>query len=900
MLKTLQEFLLRFTGQRPVVSESEIEDEIQFHIQKQTDELVRQGMTFDAARTEAMRQFGGVERVREEVRDTMRNVWLSDLFRDMKVALRSIARTPIFASTIVMILGLTICLAVTIFSFVHAILLRPLPFTDADRLVVIRSFHPDLELQMHGVSWADFFDWREQATSFEGIAAYRSVELDFTDGRSTQRYYGMSMTGNFFDVIGLPLAVGRSFTDDEVGTESPRLVLSRDLWKTRYQLADDVVGKTQDMYSWLEWPETGITRWEIVGAADRDIPFPPTSNFVGHTRGLNDNVQFWRPMWDIDKENRDSRYEHAAIARLKPGVSLETAKAEMEAISKRLADEYPETNRGWTTQLMTIDNLATARIRPALWLLVGAVGFLLVIACANVASLLIVRGIARQQEFAIRIAMGAGRWRLIRQLVTESLVLCLLGGVAGIVFAFWSIDVVRHFAPTDIPRIHDVSINWQVLGFALALSLTTGVVVGALPAFLSMRTSVNETLKAGGRTASASSSHRQLMNILVAGELAVSLVLLTGAVLLIRSFSALTNVDPGFRSENLLTMTVSLPEAKYEWKHNSDFCIELVEKLNAMPGIESASMIRGVPTQETHFDSLLHFEGRPVLPKTERPQGKIRVVDPGYFETMEIPLVAGRLFEPADSIGEVGHTDVVICNETFVQRFFPDGSPLGKRFTVLDPNAGMMEIVGIVGDVRYSGLRDEAHAEFYYPEALFPQAEFTLVMRTSGDPMTMSGPVENLVRTAEPDVIAKSPRPMTEVLSESLSRERFLMLLLSAFSIGAAVLAVTGNYTVMSYSVSQRRTEFGIRMALGASPGALVRKIVFDGLRLAIIGVAIGVAASLASSSLLRSEVFGIEPTDPATLAGVVTAMLLASAFASLIPSLRAAAISPAVALRGE
>jgi len=899
---SLREFVSRLFKQwrRPRVEE-EMTEELQFHIEQQTAMYIRRGMKPHAARRKARRQFGGVEQVREDARDTMRIVWLGDLWRDARLATRTLRRSLTFSVTVILVLGMAIGLSTTIFTFVQAILLSPLPYRQSERLVMLRSLNPNRELQLYGVSWPDLFDWRKQAESFEGIAAFRPLDCDLTDGTSTQRIQGMSITRNFFDVVGVPLALGRTFSEAEEETRYGSMILGHDLWSRRFRGDPGVIGRSQDVYSWTKYPKSGVSAWQIVGVSGFTVPFFPTQTDVGgRTPGINDQIEFWQPPWVYNDDDRSARYLFTAVARLKQGISVEQAAAEMRVISRRLAEEYPDTNRGWTVEVIPVEDLVTAEVRPALLVLSGAVAFLLFISCANVAGLLVVRGVARQQELAVRIALGAGRWRLVRQLVTETLLLCLAGGAVGVLFSLWSVGVVRSLAPPEIPRLAEVRVDLAVLYFALGLSLATGVFVGGFPALLSSTMDVNDTLKAGGRSASASKSQRRLMSGLIVGEIAVCLVLLTGAGLLIRSFASVVGIDPGFRTDRLLTMTVSLPQAKYEWKHNSDFCVELVTNLRAAPGVEAASAVRGIPTRETHFDCNVYIEGRPVEPKQEMPQGKARVVEPGFFETMQVPLLKGRLFEPVDSIGEIGYTRVTVCNETFAGRFFPGESPLGKRFSVIGPGEDPIEIVGVVGDVRFTGLAHEPHAEFYYPEALFPQSEFTLLVRTAGDPQTMMGTVERLIRETDPSVVVTSPNTMEEVISRSLSRERFLMLLLSTFSIGALVLSATGHYGVMSYSVSQRRRELGIRLALGATPGSVVRMVVAESLGLALIGLVVGFAASLAGGRLIASHLYGIEPTDPLTLAGAVAVMLSVSVLATVVPSIRGSRFEPAVVLRGD
>ena len=627
--------------------EQELDDELAHHLNLQTEQFIEQGMSPDDARREARRQFGSMDRVREEVRETRGLSWLTDLARDVRIGCRMLLRNPGFTITVVIVLGLALCLTTTIFSFVKAILVEPLPYPDADRLVLIHSYNPERELQLNGVSWPDLLDWQEQAESFTGIAAFRPLDIDLTNGTSTRRLQGMSATRNFFDVVGVPLAIGRTFTEDETRQPDGVLVLSHGVWQRDFDGDPSQAGKSQDVYSWARFPETGPFSWEIVGATAFDVPFPPTVTDVGgRAPGFNDRIEFWQSPWVYDHDDRRARYEFTTIARLKPGVTVEQADAEMRIISDRLAESYPVSNQGWTTRVVPLEEAVTSRVRSPLLLLCGASGLVLLIACANVAGLLIVRGLARQQEFAVRTALGAGHGRLVRQLVTESGLLGLAGGLVGVLLAVWCVDAVRLLAPPDIPRLQTVRVDAVVPLFATALALLTGVAVGILPAIVGAATASNlsEHLKAGGRGSSATRLHRRLMGGLVVSEVAISLVLLAGTGLLIRSFLAAISVDPGFRSDELLTMTVSLPQAKYEWKHNSEFCVELTSKLRELPGVENASAVRGVPTRETHFDCQLYFQGQPSVPIDQLPQGKIRVIEPEFFATMGVPLLEGRLF----------------------------------------------------------------------------------------------------------------------------------------------------------------------------------------------------------------------------------------------------------------
>lgn len=438
--------------------EQELNEELALHLDLQTEQLIEQGMSPEDARREARRQFGSLDRVREEVRETRCPSWLSDLGRDVQIGCRMLARDRGFTTTVVVVLGMALCLTTTIFSFVKAILVEPLPYPNADRLVLIQSFNPERDLQLNGVSWPDLLDWQRQAESFSGIAAFRPLEIDFTGGGSTWRLHGMSATRNFFEVVGVPLAIGRTFTENESRRPDGVLVLSHGVWRRDFVGDEAVVGRTQDVFSWARFPETGPFAWEIVGATAFDVPFPPTVTDVGgRAPGIDEPVEFWQSPWVYDREDRRARYEFTTIARLRPGVTVEQADAEMRNISGRLAEEFPVSNRGWTTRVAPLEDEVTARVRSPLLLLCGASGLVLLIACANVAGLLIVRGLVRQQEFAVCTALGAGHGRLIRQLVTESVLLCLVGGLVGVLLSIWCVDAVRLLAPSDIPRLRPAS-----------------------------------------------------------------------------------------------------------------------------------------------------------------------------------------------------------------------------------------------------------------------------------------------------------------------------------------------------------------------------------------------------------------------------------------------------------
>ncbi len=639
----------------------------------------------------------------------------------------------------------------------------------------------------------------------------------------------------------------------------------------------------------------------MLGVVGQEVCFPPTTAGLRAESVLVDqSIAFWRPLVFDQYDKREYRNQTNVIARLKSGVTVEQARADMKLVSQRLEEEHPATNRGWQAEVIPIHDVVTQQIRPALVLLSGAVACVLLIACANTGSLILVRSISRQPELAIRLAHGAGRLRVVRQLVTEAVVFCLVSGVLGLLLSVWGTDIIRALAPSDVPRLREVSIDRNVLLFALGLSVLSGVAVSLIPALLACRTSLSEVLKSGGRTGSASRSRRWVMNSLVVGETALCLMLLAGAATLIQGFIRVTGRDPGFRQDHLLTMLVSLPQAKYEWNHNSIFCNRLVERIETLPEVEAAAAIRGMPMQENLIDVSIFVPGEPHYEPADQPRVRGRVVTPGYFRTMQIPLLEGREFTVEDGIGEIGDAGVSVISESTAKRFWPGQSPVGQRFHVVSLEYPDIEVIGVVADVRYSGMVEPVTNDIYYHEALFPQAEFTLLIRTQVPPAQLGGAVQELVHDEEPEAVITDVMTMGEAVSQSLSHERFTMVLLTAFSLCALLLAVTGHYGVVSYAVSQRRRELGIRLAIGAAPGDLVRLIVREGALLSVVGLVAGIAGSFGIARLLHSSIPGFDAVDLPTVA-MATVLLLASAcIATLLPAWRTTRVQPSEVLRCE
>lgn len=892
--------LLRLPRQQQL--DAEMSDELRLHVDMQAEENVRRGMSSDEARREALLRFGGLQQTEEACRDVRALPWLQSVCRDVGFTLRTLRKSSVFTLASVFILALGIGATTAIFSVIDGVLLAPLPYPDADRIVMLRSVNEDRRQQM--VSVVDFADWQEQCRSFDGMALFHSRRVDLRGDSQTERINGLVTTSDFFDVMGIEPSLGRAISEEEVRQQASVIVLSEDLWRRRFKSDVQLVGRTIDVNSWrLSHPQTGPVPQTVVGIVGGESRFVPVTDYVDHQRfGVDERVDMWMPLRFSEQERtrRDWRNYYHAVARLADGVSIGQAEQEIQAVSERLAEEYPETNAGWSVELVPLSDMIVGDVRPTLWLLLAAVGFLLVIALANVASLLLVRGVARQQELSVRAALGASRSRLLRQLITESLVLGLLSGAVGIGFAWAGVVVLKQLAPPELPRIDEIGVDLRVLGAALSVSLLTGTLVGALPAWIVTGPAPVTFLKAGARTASSSRTQRFILNGLAAGSVAVALVLLIGAGLLQQSLARVLGIDPGFNRQRVLSMTVSLPEAQYEWQRNSTFCHEVVDRVNVLPGVIRAGAIRGVPLEETRFDVYVFVEGSPNVPLVQRPLARIRVIGPGYFETMEIPLIAGRFFDERDDVGEIGHTDAILINQTMAEQFWPGEEALHRRIRLASSDYEPSEVIGIVRDVRYERLEEPPRPEVYYPDALFPQDTISLVVRTELDPNSLAAMIHQEVRRIQPDVIVTGVRTMDEVVDASVADRRFAAVLLTAFSLVAFVLAVAGTYGVVACSVAERKRELGIRLALGAQPGKVLVMIVRQGVVLCLTGLVIGLGLAWAGTRLLNAFLWGVEPTDLRTY--LLATLLLAgvSTAASLFPAWRAVRANPTMVLREE
>ncbi|HEX8282764.1 MAG TPA: ABC transporter permease [Pyrinomonadaceae bacterium] len=811
---------------------------------------------------------------------------LGDFGQDFRYALRVLWKNPGFTAVAVVALALGIGANSAIFSVVNAVLLRPLPYQNPERLVMVWEENNKSGYPKDTPAAANFVDWREQNQVFEGMAAVAEQDFNLTGAGEPERLSGRRVSADLFSLLGVAPHAGRTFAPEEDRPGANKVVvLSHGLWQRRFGADPTLIGKTLSLNG---EPHT------VVGVMPPRFQFPSRLD------------ELWVPI-ALTPEQAANRGRHylEVVARLKPGVTVERAQAEMSTIAARLQQQYPQQNTNLGATVETMHEHLVGDIRPALLVLLGAVGFVLLVACANVANLLLARAATRQKEIAVRTALGASRLRLIRQFLTESVLLAALGGVLGLLLAVWGVSLLQNFIPEDISQVKDIAVNARVLGFTLGVSLLTGLVFGLAPALQASSFNLNETLKEGGRDSSAGSRGKRIRGALVVTEVAVSLVLLIGAGLLINSFLRLRGVDPGFKVDNLLTMSVVLPREKYpSHERRTAFYRDLLARVESLPGVRSAAVTSWIPLAATQGDSIgISPEGHPdPLPgQGKRPTAVTRVVSPEYFDTMGIRLLQGRGFE--DGRDRVDSPAVILISEAFARRFWPNESAVGKRVNAGDPNdpADWCEVVGVVRDVRQFELAAEPKPQMYFS---YTQAGFFLprhlVVGTDADPLAVAGAVRKTVWEVDREQPVSNISTMRDVLSESLARERFSMLLLGVFAALALMLAAVGLYGVMSYTVAQRTREIGLRMALGARPSDVLRLVVGQGLRLALAGVVLGLLASFALTGLMKSLLYGVSATDPATLVTISLVLVAVALVASYIPARRATRVDPLIALRYE
>jgi putative ABC transport system permease protein len=814
---------------------------------------------------------------------------METLLQDLRYGFRMLARKPAFTAVAVIALALGIGANTAIFSVVNTVLLKPLAFKDPDQLMMVWEDNTKLGFPKDTPAPANFVDWKDQNQVFEDMAAIADQTFNLTGVGEPEKLEGQRVSASFFPLLGVEPALGRAFLPEEDRPEGDRVVImSHGLWQRRFGSDPSVVGKPLTLNG---------QPYTVVGILSKSFRFPDP-----YQSTIEENA-LWVPMAFSSQEagNRGGHYL-LVYARAKPGVTVNQAQADMNTIAARLQQQYPDTNTSVGAVVTSLHDQLVGNIRPALLILLGAVGFVLLIACANVASLLLARAAARQKETAIRTALGASRARLIRQFLTESVVLAGLGGIVGLLLAIVGMQLLVALMPATLSQAKDINIDEKVLGFTFIVSLLTGVIFGLAPALQASRPDMNETLKEGGK-GTAGVARSRARNLLVVFEVVMALVLLICAGLLINSFLRLRSVDPGFNAANLLTMKVILPRSKYpDAPRRTAFYNEMIQRVESLPGVQSAGVITNLPLTFKGNNGGITIEGRPEPPPDEIPIVITRTVSADYFRTMNIPVLKGRPFSPQDTPDTMG---VVIISETTARQFWPGEDAIGKRIKMggFNSDAPWLSVAGIVEDVRQFELDIDPKPQVYFPYTQMAYAFLAprdLVVRTGVDPLSLAAAVRSEVWAIDKDQPVSNIATMEQILTDSVAKQRFSTLLLTIFAAVALVLAAVGIYGVISYSVTQRTHEIGIRMALGASSKDVLKLIVWQGFKLVSVGVTIGLVLAFILTRLMQSLLFGVSATDPVTFAAISAVLVTVAMLASYIPARKATKVDPMVALRYE
>lgn len=808
------------------------------------------------------------------------------LIQDLRYAIRLMAARRAFTVIAVLVLALGIGANSAIFSVVNAVLLRSLPFPDPDRIVMV--FERDLQQHnQEAVAAANFLDWRDQNQTFQNMAAYREESFALTGGERPERVSGLLTTASLFPVLGVKPMLGRVFQPDEDSLGNNRIALiSHGLWERRFAGDPNILGQ-QLTANGEPLTIIGVMPAQFRFPAEADLWVPPRQTVPEHVLSPTVNMSV----------NRNSHYL-SAIGRLKPHVTLAQARADMDTVASRLEAQDPNNNMGRGVALVTLRDQTVGDIRPTLMVLFGAVAFVLMIACANVANLLLARASTRRKEIAIRTALGATRTRLMRQLLTESILLGGAGGGVGLLLALWGMKPLVALMPSDLYGAKNIEIDGKVLGFTVGVSLLTGLVFGLVPALHATRTDLNVSLKGGGRGGTGEARRNRPTRFLVTFEIALSLVLLIGAGLMIKSFVRLEQVNPGFETRNVVTLRLSLPATRYpDSQSRATFFQQVVSRLQSLPGVLAAGAVSRLPLTSGNSSRGLKIEGVQDDGFGNGPAGDYRVISPDYFRSMAIPISRGRDLNERDTRDAPA---VVIINETMARRYWPDEDPLGKRLRVDTAGEPWMEIVGVVGDVKHFGLDSQSKAEIYVPYTKDPWPFMSLVVRSASDPASLADAIRSEVWGLDRDLPVPAIKTMDQLLAGSISGRRFNTLLLGIFASVALVLSAVGIYGVMSYSVAQRTQEIGIRLALGAKRSEVLKLVVWQGMTLSLTGIGIGFGAALGLSRVLTRLLFAVTATDPATFV-IISILLTGVALAAcLVPACRAMRLDPMTALRDE
>ena len=884
--------------------ETAIVEELAAHLEDCYEELLASGAPPAEAERRTLAELSEGEIFERELRRVERQVtlepivlgtnrrtnMLADLWQDLRFGARMLLKQPSFTLIAALTLALGIGANTAIFSVVYAVLLRPLPYHEPERLVMIWTKQEKLGVEQTLVSEHEVLDFREQAKLFEGFGVLNGSSFILTGAGEPEQLTGAPVSTNFLSLLGVKVIAGRDFAPDEEKPGAARVaILSHGFWQRRFGGEQSIIGSTINLSG---WPTT------VVGVLPPNFALMLPSETQEPTK-----IDVWIPYTDDYAKQPRHHHTLTVIARMKPGVSLQQAQEEMNAIAARL---YPlhYTKTGFAVKVASLHGDIVKKMRPALLALLVAVGFVLLIACANVANLLLARAAGRVSEIAVRAALGAGRVRLVRQLLTESVMLALFGGALGALLAVWGAKALLALSPADLPRLDEVGVNVPVLAFTCAITMLTGILFGLFPALRASQTNLTQALKDGSRSLAGGASSQRLRSAIVVAEIALSLALLIGAGLLLRSFLGLTKVDPGFEARNILTIQLRPPRPKYpNGVAVGNFYQQLMEKIQALPGAETAAAISDLPLGGQAASLTLTFEG--VAANAERDnlasfEVDERIITPDYFKVMKTPLLAGRFFTPQDARGQ---PRVAIIDERLQRRLWPNANPIGRRLTYgrFPERPGMwIEIVGVVRRIRHHRLDADVREMVYFPHAQSSRIGMTLVIRSTSDPLAMVGAARGAVQSVDSDQPIYGIRMMDELVAGALAPARFMLLLLMIFAGAAAALAVVGIYGVMSHSVTQRTHEIGVRMALGAGASDVLRLVIRQGIKLALLGVASGLVVALLLTRLMRELLFGVSAIDLGTFAAVPALLAGVALLACLIPARRATKVDPMVALRCE
>jgi putative ABC transport system permease protein len=805
---------------------------------------------------------------------------MQTLWQDLRYGVRVLLQQPGFTFIAVLTLALGIGANTAIFSVVNGVLLRPLPYAEPDQLAMVWLDNRRQGIRDDITSYPNFLDWRDKNSSFQAMAGVRNLTTNLTGVGEPEELRGAAVSPNFFQLMGVGPALGRGFVPEEEQPGKDKVViLSHGLWQQRFGGDPAIVNRTISLNG---EPLT------VVGVMPPGFEFPSKATL-------------WRPLAPNERlRAARGSFWLPVIGRLKPGVTRQQAQADMDLVAKQLEQQYPNINAGYGINVVPLHEQTVGNIRTALLVLLGAVAFVLLIACANVANLLLARAATRQREVAVRAALGADRFRLVRQLLTESVLLSVVGGVLGVLLAWWGVEMLLTLAPANLPRLNEIQLDWRVLGFTLGLSLLTGLIFGLAPALQTSHLELGEALKEGGRSGAGGRRAQRVRSVFIVAEVALALVLLAGAGLLIRSFWRLQQVNPGFRTDHVLTLQLTLPRTKYpEGAQAAAFFQRLQERLAALPGVESASAASSIMLPKLANSSGFTIENRPPDPREQQLELPFDAVLPNYFQTLGVQLLRGRTFTAQDAQGQ---PEVAMVNESFAKRYFPNEDPVGRRFTFGDGtnNPQWITIAGVVRDTKRQGLDQPIRIESWMPHAQAPSRSMEVVVRTAGDPLALTGAVRDAVWSLDRDLPIPRIQTLAQVLSESVAQRRLNMLLLTLFAAVALILAAVGIYGVMSYAVTQRTNEIGIRVALGAQSRDVLKLVVGQGMKLTLIGVGTGMILTLALMRLLASLLFGVSATDPLTFSVIAVLLIAVALLACYLPARRAAQVDPMIALRSE